>query len=406
MFSLEERERAVELYFTTPMTTAQVVEHLGYPTRQCLERWLAMDPRYAGHMAKPIIPLETRRRAVELVLGGMQQKQAAKQLGVSVGAVHGWVRAYRKGGMAALQPKNRNSAQGNKPADSRRSNREKTLLIDRLRPAYSLSSMTCLLAIAPSSYHYHHARLGVDKYAGLRAEVAGAFADSKGRYGYRRIKAVLKTGVSEKVVRRIMAEEGLVAHVPKRRRYSSYEGETTPAPANLVDRDFTAERPNEKWLTDISEIKARDGKVYLSPMIDCFDGKIVAYTAGFSPNAELANRMLEKAASTLPGNARPLVHSDRGCHYRWPGWLELMERYGLTRSMSAKGCSPDNAAAEGFFGRMKTEAVYPEKWEEHTRNEVLALVDEYIRWYNHERIKQSLGWMSPVQYRQSQGMAA
>ena len=217
MFSLEERERAVELYFTTPMTTAQVVEHLGYPTRQCLERWLAMDSRYAGHMAKPIIPLETRRRAVELVLGGMQQKQAAKQLGVSVGAVHGWVRAYRKGGMAALQPKNRNSAQGNKPADSRRrpsaaddddaealrrrveelelenalmrevvevvkkdpgadlrrlSNREKTLLIDRLRPAYSLSSMTCLLAIAPSSYHYHHARLGVDKYAGLRAEVA------------------------------------------------------------------------------------------------------------------------------------------------------------------------------------------------------------------------------------------
>ena len=120
MFSLEERERAVELYFTTPMTTAQVVEHLGYPTRQCLERWLAMDSRYAGHMAKPIIPLETRRRAVELVLGGMQQKQAAKQLGVSVGAVHGWVRAYRKGGMAALQPKNRNSAQGNKPADSRR----------------------------------------------------------------------------------------------------------------------------------------------------------------------------------------------------------------------------------------------------------------------------------------------
>ena len=93
----------------------QVVEHLGYPTRQCLERWLAMDSRYAGHMAKPIIPLETRRRAVELVLGGMQQKQAAKQLGVSVGAVHGWVRAYRKGGMAALQPKNRNSAQGNKP---------------------------------------------------------------------------------------------------------------------------------------------------------------------------------------------------------------------------------------------------------------------------------------------------
>ena len=148
------------------------------------------------------------------------------------------------------------------------------------------------------------------------------------------------------------------------------------------------------------------GRACLSPPVDCFDGKIVAYTAGFSPNAEPANRMLEKAASTLPGNARPLVHSDRGCHCRWPGWLALMERFGLTRSMSAKGCSPDNAAAEGFFGGMKTEAVHPEKWEEHTRNEVLALVDEYIRWHDRERIKQSLGWMSPVQYRQSQGMAA
>ena len=451
MFSPEERQRAVELYFTTPMTTAQVVKRLGYPTRQCLERWLAADPRYAGHMAKPIIPLETRTKAIELVLGGMQQKQAARQLGVSIGAVHNWVKAYREGGMAALQPRNRNASQSNKPAprrsrnagdgnddaealrrrveelelenalmrevvevvkkdpgaDLRRlSNREKTLLIDRLRPAYSLSSMICLLGIAPSSYHYHHARLAIDKYAGLRTEVAEAFAASKGRYGYRRIKATLQTGVSEKVIRRIMAEDGLVAHVPKRRRYSSYEGETTPAPGNLVKRDFTAEAPNEKWLTDITEIKARDGKVYLSPMIDCHDGRIVAYTAGFSPNAELANRMLVKAAETLPEGAKPLVHSDRGCHYRWPGWLDLMERYGLTRSMSAKGCSPDNAAAEGFFGRMKTESVYPERWEERTRDEVLVLIDEYIRWYNHERIKQSLGWMSPVQYRQSQGMAA
>ena len=196
MSGLEERERAVELYFTTPMTTAQVVEHLGYPTRQCLERWPAMDSRYAGHMAKPIIPLETRRRAVEPVPGSVQ-KRAAKQLGAGVGAVHGWVRAYRKGGMAALRPQNGNAAQGNKPADSRRrpsaaddddaeasrrrveepelenalmrevvevaekdpgadlrrlSNREKTLLIDRLRPAYSPGSMACLPGIAPSGH--------------------------------------------------------------------------------------------------------------------------------------------------------------------------------------------------------------------------------------------------------------
>lgn len=236
--------------------------------------------------------------------------------------------------------------------------------------------------------------------------MAGAFADSKGRYGYRRIKAVLKTGVSEKVVRRIMAEEGLVAHVPKRRRYGSYEGETTPAPANLVDRDFTAERPNEKWLTDISEIKARDGKG-----VPLAAGRLLRWQdrrihRRLQPQRGAGQPDAGESGLDAAGERASLVHSDRGRHCRWPGWLGLMERFGLTRSMSAKGRSPDNAAAEGFFGRMKTEAVYPEKWEEHTRNEVLALVDEYIRWHDHERIKQSLGWMSPVQYRQSQGMAA
>lgn len=135
-------------------------------------------------------------------------------------------------------------------------------MIDRLGPAYSPGSMTCLPGIAPGGRHCRHARLGVGKYAGLGTEVAGAFADSKGRYGYRGIKAVLRTGVSEKVVRGIMAEAGLVAHVPKRRRYGSYEGETTPAPANLVDRDFTAERPNEKRPADITrdQGQGREGR--------------------------------------------------------------------------------------------------------------------------------------------------
>lgn len=117
-----ERRRVVDLYSATPMTTAQVVRHLGYPTRQCLERWLAKDSRHAGHMAKPIIPLETRTKAIELVPGGMRQKQAAERLGVSVGAVHNWVKAYREGGMAVLQPRNRNASQTNKPAPRRSRN--------------------------------------------------------------------------------------------------------------------------------------------------------------------------------------------------------------------------------------------------------------------------------------------
>ena len=115
--------------------------------------------------------------------------------------------------------------------------------------------------------------------------------------------------------------------------------------------------------------------------------------------------MLVKAAETLPKDARPLVHSDRGCRCRWPGWLALMDRYDLARPTGAKGRSSDVAAA-GVFGRMRTESVYPGHWEERTRDGVLVPIDDCIRWHDQGRIKRSLGWMSPVQYRQSQGMAA
>ena len=179
-----------------------------------------------------------------------------------------------------------------------------------MNPSIETPAKLRLLAIAPGGHHCHHAKAGKDKHAGLGAEAADAFAASKSRYGYRGIKAALRTGVPEKVTGRIMAEDGPVAHVPRRRGHGSHEGGTNPAPGTPITRDFTAERPNEKRLTDITEIKARDGKVYLSPMIDCHDGKIVAYTAGFHPNAELANRMLAEAAETLPDNARPVVHSD------------------------------------------------------------------------------------------------
>lgn len=164
-----------------------------------------------------------------------------------------------------------------------------------------------------------------------------------------------------------MAEDGPVAHVPRRRGHGSHGGGTNPAPGTPITRDFTAERPNEKRLTDITEIKAADGKVYLSPVIDCHDGKIVAYTAGYGPNVQPADTMPEKAAATLPEGARPRVRSDRGRHHRRPGWLELMERFGLTRSTGAKGRSPDNSAAEGFFGGMRVGSVRPGRWEEHTR---------------------------------------
>ena len=156
--------------------------------------------------------------------------------------------------------------------------------------------------------------------------MARAFADSRGRYGYRRVKAALGTGVSEKVIRRIMREDGLVARVPGRRRYSSYEGEVTPAPDNLVNRDFTAERPNEKWLTDTTRDQGQRRKGVPFP-----DDRLLrrhgrgAHGRDVAERGTGATRCRVRAAATLHPGERPVVHSDRGCHYRWPGWLVVPE---------------------------------------------------------------------------------
>lgn len=145
--------------------------------------------------------------------------------------------------------------------------------------------------------------------------------------------------------------------------------------------------------------------MYLSPIIDCFDGLVVSWTIGTRPDAELVNTMLDAAIETVVDtNDRPVVHSDRGAHYRWPGWLSRIGGANLIRSMSRKGCSPDNAACEGFFGRLKNEMFYPWDWKSTTIEVFIRAVHEYILWYNEKRIKMSLGSLSPIEYRESLGL--
>lgn len=157
-----------------------------------------------------------------------------------------------------------------------------------------------------------------------------------------------------------MKQEALAVPRTRRRRYSSYLGEISPAPENIINRDFHAQAPNKKWLTDITEFHIRAGKVYLSPMIDCFDGLVISWVIRTKSDAELANTMLDAALETIDDReARPIIHSDRGAHYLWTGWLERIKAAKLVRSMSRKACSQDNAACEGFFGRLKIEFFYP-----------------------------------------------
>ena len=203
-----------------------------------------------------------------------------------------------------------------------------------------------------------------------------------------------------------MKEESLKVRKVEHRRYSSYQGEISPEVENIIKRDFHADQPNKKWLTDITEFHIPAGKIYLSPIIDCFDGLPVSWTIGTSPSADLVNSMLDEAVSALAEGERPIIHSDRGAHYRWPGWIERMEAAGLTRSMSKKGCSPDNSACEGFFGRLKNEMFYGVSWGGVSIDEFISELDRYIHWYAEKRIKISLGGMSPIDYRRSLGLIA
>lgn len=289
-------------------------------------------------------------------------------------------------------------------------NREKAILVDAVREHHPLKDAMKYVGIRSNTYYYQRTCIQVeDKSHYLKDKITELFSANGGRYGYRRIHAALaKEGIkiSEKIVRRIMKECSLIVFGKKKRKYSSYQGEKAPAAENLIARDFHADIPNIKWLTDITEFQIPAGKVYLSPIVDCFDGMLVSWTIGTSPNAELVNTMLDIAIKTLKPEEHPIVHSDRGAHYRWPGWLKLMEDRGLTRSMSKKGCSPDNSACEGLFGRIKNEMFYNRNWSGVNVEKFIEILDGYLYWYNETRIKISLGALSPLEYRMSLDLAA
>ena len=282
------------------------------------------------------------------------------------------------------------------------SNARKAELGERLRAATGrpLREITRFLGISKSSYEYQRARLGGDRDAAIRPLVVEAFRASGGSYGYRRLHAELArrgVRVSEKRIRRVMAEEGLRARSTARapHRYSSYRGEGGRAVApNLLLRegtrdshDFSAARPGERAVTDVTEFRLGRGgpKVYLSAAVDLFDGRVVAAAAGPSPSKALVQGMLEAVGAAVgPGC---VLHSDRGWHYRTPDWVGACERLGIVRSMSRRGHSPDNAAAEGFFGRLKVELFRGRDWSGWTVPAFVAELGRYIGWYNEGRLK-------------------
>lgn len=302
---------------------------------------------------------------------------------------------------------------------NRLTNREKALLVDSLRGRWKLKELLAAVGMAKSSYEYAANALKrpeTEKERAVREAVVRAFEDNGGTYGYRRLLPEVNDApgikVGEWTVRKIMKERDLVACAPrKKRRYSSYVGEVSEAPENTCldekgRHHFSADKPNELWITDITEFRIPAGKCYLSPIIDCFDGMPIGWSIGTSPNAELANSSLRQACAQLKKGEHPRGHSDRGGHYRWPGWIGICDEHGIVRSMSRKGCSPDNQRCEGFFGRCKIEFFYGRDWRGVSIEEIMEMLDGYLVWYRDKRRKSDLGYMSPMQYRRSLGLVA
>ncbi len=231
-----------------------------------------------------------------------------------------------------------------------------------------------------------------------KQEILEIFNNNKGRYGYRRILSVLKDKgyiINHKTVLKLMKTLNIQGK-QKKNKYKSYKGEVGKIAPNILKRDFIASKPYEKLTTDVTEFNVCDTKVYLSPILDMYNREILSYSISLSPNFYQTRDMLDKLFHILPDTARPILHSDQGWQYQQKAYQRLLKEHNVTQSMSRKGNCLDNSIMENFFGRLKTEMFFGEKFE--SVNAFIKALEEYIYYYNNERISLKLK-MSPVKYR-------
>ncbi len=263
--------------------------------------------------------------------------------------------------------------------------------------------MELLLSIAqlPRATFYYHLKKETqpDKYKEAKEMISAIYCENKGRYGYRRITAELRNRnikLNHKTVQRLMKELGLVCRV-RMKKYRSYKGEIGKIAPNLLNRDFTTKKPNEKWVTDVTEFNLFGEKLYLSPILDLHSRDLVSYTISERPVLSMVTTMLSKAFDTIPDNTNLILHSDQGWQYQHKQYQKMLVKKGIRQSMSRKGNCLDNAVMENFFGLLKSELLYLQEFEsmEHFKAELL----DYLDYYNNRRIKAKLKGLPPVIHR-------
>lgn len=263
--------------------------------------------------------------------------------------------------------------------------------------------MTMLLQIAQlprSSYYYHAAQLPrPEEHVVERDAIRKICAEHKGRYGYRRVTLALHQRgypINHKLVMKLMREGHLSCEL-RPKKYRSYRGEVGKVAPNRLNRHFQAAQPNTKWTTDITEFKVNGQKLYLSPILDLFNGEIVSYSLSKTPNFRLVTDMLQQAFQKIPNHSPLMLHSDQGWHYQMRSYQRMLKVNGITQSMSRKGNCYDNSVIESFFGLLKTEFFCNQSF--HSVENFQEELNQYIDYYNNSRIKVKLKGLSPVQFR-------
>lgn len=269
-----------------------------------------------------------------------------------------------------------------------------------LRHKFDLDLLLNQTNLARSSYYYHEKRIQeTDKYQSVKELIKQIYHHHKGRFGYRRItlkinqKGIL---INHKTVLKLMKILGLKS-VIRIKKYKSYKGELGKIAPNVLNRNFKAISPNQKWATDITEFNVLGKKLYLSPIIDLFNGEIISYELSERPNFDQIIAMLKKSFKRIPNQTNLILHSDQGWQYQMKQYQTILKDNGIIQSMSRKGNCLDNAIIENFFGILKSELFYLKQYKSITQ--LKQEIKEYIIYYNNERIKQNLKGMSPIEYR-------
>ena len=254
--------------------------------------------------------------------------------------------------------------------------------------------------MARSSYYYYEKKhQATDKYKDIKELIEQIYHHHKGRFGYRRITLEIKNKgilINHKTVLRLMRILGLKSLI-RVKKYKSYRGEHGKIAPNILKRNFTATMPNQKWATDVTEFSVSGKKLYLSPIIDLFNGEIISYDLSERPTFNQILSMLEKSFEKIPNQTNLILHSDQGWQYQMKQYQYLLKQKGIKQSMSRKGNCLDNAIIENFFGILKSELFYLKRYS--SINQLKQEIIDYIEYYNNERIKLNLKGMSPIQYR-------